>query len=603
MRGGQCLAAWLLLGATLLGAAPPADAAGAGLQELQSAALVQGGQASQVTLPHTLARGQFAPTGERVLYRLMLTLPEAPTTPLAVSIVKASRSASIRVNGHDLGSCAPGPLEGLRCAQTPLFVQAPPSVWQAGMNQIEVEVFANSMQTNGLSGVVVGPAQALYEERHLPAQFWRQGLVMAISWAAAAFGVLALLLGLRYASPQRRAYLWVGLACLLRATSNLSATTIAVHEDAFWVQWAFTAARLVSIPVMMMALLSFLERRQPWLERWLLGYAVTLPVLVAVTGARTDLAMLLAMPGVLTALCLVPVIGNWIRAQRSRTAMLMLAALVALLACGLHDVWVLATPSGFDRPMALPVANGVLLLTLGMIIIGRMARALAVTANLNETLRERVAQAESDLRLQHQTLLEFERRHARSEEREQLLRDLHDGLGSHLASARILLDDQNLPTAQVRDLIDDCIDDMRLLLDASGPQAQLADALGSLRYRITQRLGAAAVQVRWALALERLPPLPGTTGLQLLRLVQEALTNALRHSGGQQIEVTARYDADQERLHLSVADNGKGLRADGREGRGLGNMRQRAKMLGALLQLHSDACGTRVEVEWPLARP
>ncbi len=591
------LACWLVLGCALLWQGMAGARSAVGIQELDTATLTIRDQQTRVTLPHTLTRGQFTPAGERVIYRLTLTLPEKLDEPLAVSVVKASRSAAIRVNGHELGSCAPGPLEGLRCAQAPLFVQAPNAVWQPGVNQIEVEVFANSMQPNGLSRVLVGPAQTLYDERHQQAQFWRQDLVMAISWATAAFGVLALFIGLRYASPQRRGFLWFGLACMLRATSNLYATSIAVHDDAFWVQWAFTAARLASIPIMILALLSFFDQRQPGLERWLVAYGLALPVFVALTGARTDWAMLLSVPGTLTAFYLLPVIGAWVRAQRSWTAILMLAALVALLACGLHDVWVLATPSGFDQPMALPLANGILLLTLGSIIIGRMANALAVSANLNETLRDQVAAAESDLRLQHEKILEFERRHARTEEREQLLRDLHDGLGSNLASARILLDDQTLPPAQVRELIDDCIDDMRILIDASAPQALLADALGSLRYRINQRLEAAPVQVQWSLDLAELPPLPATTGLQLLRLVQEALTNALRHSGGHQIQVSARYDCDPARLRLTVTDNGRGLRTGAREGRGLGNMRQRAARVGASLQLHSDKAGTRVEVD------
>lgn len=602
MRGTRLVARLLLAGA-LVWAGLAQAGIGPAVHELDMATLsVRNNQPSEVKLPHTLSRDQFAAAGERVIYRLTLTLTEKPATPLAVSIVKASRSASIRVNGHDIGGCAPGPLEGLRCLQAPLFVQTVDAVWHAGVNHIEVEVFANSMQTNGLSRVRVGPAQALYEGWHQPAEFWRQDLVLAINWATAAFGVLAFFIGLRYDSPQRRGFLWFGLACLLRATSNLFATTVSVHDDAFWVQWAFTAARLASIPVMLLTLLSFFEQRLHGVERWLVGYALALPVLVAATGARTDLAILLAVPGALTAMYLLPLAGKWVRSQRSWTAVLMLSALLALLACGIHDGWVLASASGFERAMALPLANGILLLTLGSIIIDRMASALAIAANLNETLREQVEAAESDLRLKHQTIIELERQHARAEEREQLLRDLHDGLGSNLATARILLDEERLPQAQVRELIDDCIDDMRLMLDASGPQAQLADALGSLRYRVTQRIGDASVQVRWVLDLEALPPLPKTTVLQVLRLVQEALTNALRHSGGDQIQVAAHYDATCARLQLTVVDNGHGMRESPGEGRGLGNMRHRAQRLGATLQFQSDAGGTRIALDWQLAR-
>lgn len=599
--GGGPWRAWLLALALLLGqAAAQAGPAPGEVQELVQARLQLQGVETPVQLPSTLTRAQFDPAGERLTYRLALELPGPPAEPLALFIVKASRAARVRVNGHDLGSCAPGPLEHVRCAQAPLYFQPPATVWQAGSNRIEVEVFANGMQTNGLSRVVVGPAARVFEERLRPALFWRQGLVMAVNWAIVAFGVMAFLIGVRYVGSQRPMYLWFGLACMLRAVSQVWAASSLVHEDGFWIQWLFTAARLVSLPVMMLSLLSFFDKRLPWIERGLMGYALALPVLSALSGARTDIALLLAAPGVLVALYLLQVLVRWTLTSRSLIDLLLLGALASILVFGLYDVWVLGSTAGFERPMALPLANGVLLVALGSVIVGKMASALVMTSNVNDVLREKVAAAEADLRLQHLTIVDLERRHAQVEAREQLLRDLHDGLGSNLASARILLEDQSLEPEQMRQLLDDCIDDMRLMLDSSGPQAQLADALGSLRFRLDRRLQASAVRVQWSLSLDALPPLADQARLQLLRLLQEALTNALRHSGARRILVTARHDGMAQELFLSVADDGRGIAAGASQGRGLANMRHRAARIGAKLDLRSDAEGTVVAISWPL---
>lgn len=552
-----------------------------------------------VALPHALERGQFAPAGERVTYRINFELADLPHEPWAIFIVKASRSAQVRINGVDLGSCAPAPMQDVRCAQLPFFLRPATSVWQLGLNRIEVEVFANEMQMNGLSRVMVGPAARLYEEQMAPAMFWRQSLVMAVNWAIITFGVMALFIGLAYRSTDRALYLWFGLACMLRATSHLYATSAIVKDDAFWIQWIFTAGRLASMPVMLLSLLTLVSRRMRRLEQALIVYALSLPVLSALTGARTDIALLLALPGVLVAISILVLLVRWTIVDRSRTDGLLAVAVTIILGCGLYDVRVLGSVQGFEWPMALPLANGALLAALGGILIAKMASALVLSDTMNETLRDRVAAAEARLRHQHATILALERRQAHADAREQLLRDLHDGLGSNLSSARMLLEDRSLEPAQMRQLLDDCIDDMRLLLDSSSPHAQLADALGNLRYRIEQRLQGSPLSVDWAMPHEELPPVPPEVRLQLLRVVQEALANALRHAGARRITVRAWHDAPASRLCLSVSDDGHGIAPSARPGRGLTNMRHRAQQVGATLQVDSGDGGTRVEIAWP----
>lgn len=571
---------------------------------LDTARLHRGTTVQAVRLPHVMAGHEAATPGERLRYALDLTLETAPQTPLGLFIERASRSARLWVNGQEVGGCAPGALEAARCTQRPLWLQVPAATWQAGVNRIEVEVFANPMQLNGLSAVKVGPPEALFREDYRPSMLWRQDLVFAMQWAIFAVGTLILGVGSVTRSASRRLFLWFGLACLLRGAANFYAQSVPLWADALWVQWLFTSARLASIPVMLLALMAFFEQRLPRLERFLVAYALVLPLLTLVTGARTDLGVALALPGVAAAIALIGRLARTFWQDRRSADLLLPATVGVLLALGLHDAWALTSPAGFLRPMALPLANGVLLLVLGGLVLARLSHDLACASDLNTVLAERVAMAQADLRRQHQTLLALERAQARADERERFLRDLHDGLGAHLTTARLLLDDRGLLPTQMRQLLDDCIDDMRLLLDATGPYAQLADAIGSLRYRMTQRLQDSPLRLHWQLALEALPAIDTQSRLQVLRVLQEALTNALRHAQATNIEVQAVYEPTSGQLRLSVRDDGRWTSDPGTPtaspGRGLANMRHRAQALGARFDVDAGPQGTEVRLVWPL---
>ena len=87
----------------------------------------------------------------------------------------------------------------------------------------------------------------------------------------------------------------------------------------------------------------------------------------------------------------------------------------------------------------------------------------------------------------------------------------------------------------------------------------------------------------------------------MLRIVQVALTNAVRHSGASVVTIALRRLGEQ--LEVSVTDNGHGGADEGlMHGRGLTNMQARASSLGASLALHSGAQGTRVALSLPLER-
>jgi signal transduction histidine kinase len=127
----------------------------------------------------------------------------------------------------------------------------------------------------------------------------------------------------------------------------------------------------------------------------------------------------------------------------------------------------------------------------------------------------------------------------------------------------------------------------------------LVPALRSYAAEFSKRTGIKISTSLWG----RETRLPRNTELTLFRIVQEALTNAAKHSGGKAVEIKIAEQAG--RIRLSVEDDGRGFtdsaaaRGDRRGGWGLAAMRERAEALGGTLHLEVPARGVRLVVELP----
>ncbi len=204
----------------------------------------------------------------------------------------------------------------------------------------------------------------------------------------------------------------------------------------------------------------------------------------------------------------------------------------------------------------------------------------------------------------------------REEERRRLRRDLHDGLGATLAALnleasvlrRLIRPDPEKAEALVEEFKQDIrnsIDDVRLLVYELRPPT--LDQLGLVEAVRTQarqcsRLdanGDSALQVEVE-APEAFPPLPAAVEVAAYRIVQEALTNVVRHA--QARHCTVRLELADE-LKVEVVDDGLGLANGRRQGNGLGllSMRERAEELGGACLIEPvTGGGTRVLASLPV---
>ena len=186
---------------------------------------------------------------------------------------------------------------------------------------------------------------------------------------------------------------------------------------------------------------------------------------------------------------------------------------------------------------------------------------------------------------------------SRTQEREGLLQDIHDGFGSQLVIAKMMVEQNKLSQKSLVQLLQESIADLYLVVDTLGSSANsLSNALVDFRFRTERRLVGAKLQVHWDFQVEQAPEISQKMILQILRLVQEALNNALKHSKAANIWLNASYDPIGTQLNVTIEDDGVGLGAEPVRGRGQRNMMMRARSMGGTLSLTNRKPGTLIQL-------
>ena len=190
------------------------------------------------------------------------------------------------------------------------------------------------------------------------------------------------------------------------------------------------------------------------------------------------------------------------------------------------------------------------------------------------------------------------------EERARLAREIHDGLAQDLWYAKLkhsrlsqlaaFEGEQEKLSTEVTDAIDNALAEARNAVAAMRQGAESGPLLEMLQ-RVVDDF-ADRFAVRAELAVEGAPlELGPRAQAEVLRIVQEALTNVRKHADATVVRVSVASDGD---LRLTIADNGRGFRP-GTEASGFGleSMRQRAEIIGAALDVESEPQGgTRVQL-------
>jgi two-component system, NarL family, sensor histidine kinase UhpB len=193
---------------------------------------------------------------------------------------------------------------------------------------------------------------------------------------------------------------------------------------------------------------------------------------------------------------------------------------------------------------------------------------------------------------------------AQESERQRVARELHDEVGQVLTAAVLQLDHvcravsgaQRAEVDEAREAVRASLEGVRDVARRLRPEALddlgLGSALAALTNDVERRT---RVRVRRSLPVQ-MPQLPAEEELVVYRIVQEALTNAVRHGEARSASVTLTETGSG--VEVTVVDDGRGFDvATARSGEGLRGMRERAVLVGATFDVSSDVdVGTTVRL-------
>lgn len=195
-------------------------------------------------------------------------------------------------------------------------------------------------------------------------------------------------------------------------------------------------------------------------------------------------------------------------------------------------------------------------------------------------------------------------------ERQRLSRELHDGIGQSLIAIRLKLallengisekKQQHFHT--LTNLTDNLIDEVRAISNALMPPSLAEFGLNAALRNLCNSISEAH-----GISVEISGELPGQVSgkkvkLYLFRIIQEALNNAVKHAGAQNITITSSIINDQ--LSLRIADDGSGFDPDSpcvSKGHGLNNIKERAGLLNGTAKISAaPGSGTVIQIDIPI---
>jgi signal transduction histidine kinase len=558
----------------------------------------------EIALPHDWRPAY--PRAERARYRVAVELGAPPATGPDVYLPSTDMSTRVRVNGVLVEEGEPFLALDSRLWHVPLYVAVPAALWRPGANEIELELAPDRAGEGYLAPLYVGPREVLrpaYELRHLLQVSGVQVLVVAMVAFALFMGLLWLL------RRKEEAALWFAASLLVVAFGFWNLMTLQV-----WIakpSWNWIG---VATPAWLIATLTLFTHRLLGLHRPRLELALGATVLAGTLFFAVSAGSPLyhaARPAWGLLVLLFGLYPGWLTLRRaifepSLEASLLLTSGLVLNFAGAHDLGIANGAIPLEHDLAIAWAAVLCISLSAWIFVRRFIVALDTSEALSAELEQRVARKHAELEANYVRLRALEEERAVAHERERMMAELHDGLGGQLVSTLAMLRSGEARPPEVESAVQAALDDMRLMIHSlEVGEEDLLSALATLRARLAPRLQQAGIRVDWT--VEEVPTPPGfgpEKALQVMRIVQEAIANVLKHAGATELRVRTGVEERNgcAAAVLRIEDDGRGLGAPapGGAGRGLANMRRRAERIGARLEVRSEGHGTAVRLELPL---
>lgn len=535
---------------------------------------------TKVQLPDSWDKSQVDFEGQG-WYQINFDLEPGKPLPDSVFIPRAIMNAHAYLNGHWIGGLGEMNNNIARRWNHPYLFQFSPKLLNTSNNILVIQVAGYKNYRSGLGRLWLGPSELL-EPLYDSSYRWQVTGSMLATLVALGSGILLLLFAKVF--REQEGFYFLSLAVIIFALRNTGYFMDWIPlPHAQWGQLvhslhAWFAALYSLFLIQYMALQWKGVRAALWI------YAGAVSVITFATASQEVLQFTfwLLLPIIPVTLVLnLMLLNHSLRKRNFEGAILGCSSLLFVL-LSMRDLSIMLGALPFES-ILLSQYTGIMLFVSACWIIFRRYRALLSDLKTsNESLNSELLIREQQLFRQFNLLRKVEQQRAKDDERRRIMQDIHDGVGSSLVSALNLSETRPLSDDEMRNVLQECLDDLRMAIDSLDPQSDdLLALLGNFRWRYERRLKASGVALVWSVA--DVPKLEGYSSrdlFDLLRIVQEVFANSLKHAKASTIELNVRWDEASNKVLLNIFDNGIGMPSNtlGR-GRGLAHMQIRAKAI------------------------
>ena len=558
------------------------------------------GSAGEVALPLAIFP-RLDETSQSARYQANFDLATKPDKDLFLYIPAVNRRITLDLNGVALFD---GGSHGLwigPMAATAGLVQLPRQAVQAGRNRLTIVAETGRFVfPTYLSKMYIGTEASIASS-----YTWRMFFGDQLKTMALAAHIL-LGIGLIYAyfyRPNDPLFAWLAafnVVSIIVATGMFVGFQPAVQDLLPYMVIMLPAAGVILVGVA----LSLINVRPPRVLPLLVVIVIAALLPFAINGsflARAISAVSSAVITMVTFLVSVSLVAWGAIRNKSPDARLMLAPTMLLAWFAVRDGYVVATLPHHGFNLLVTYARPVFLAAMTVVMMRRMAVSLDQLDDANETLSVKLAEQGAELAALHRQERVKVGNLIRDQERQRLTHDLHDGISGHLAS--IIALSERAGERPIELAAREALNDLRLViysLDLGDRELPLA--LANFRERLVPQLQRLGVALEWSIA--GLPDVSGVTpgnALAILRILQEAITNAVKHGPARRIGIRGALSPDG--LVAIVVENDGRPFVESHGGYGLSNMRRRALHLRGQINIENTDIGVRLTLLLPPRLP
>lgn len=533
-------------------------------------------------------------------YRARIDLQALPEIPYGLLIHKAGNRLHVWLNDTRIATFGDLDNPDTDYSNTPLYARFPDSALKTGRNDLLIQVGGDCRRFSGLSWFEVGPHQVLEPlwKEATSLTLWKNALIISICTT-----VSIVSFGIAFWHRNRQALLFA----IITALWSVRCVLWGLNELPFSYElWFFLIDFTYGIWMLSVCLLAMdiAGVRVRWLRSvyWISLILFSITSVATALGASTAWKAFGLRVNILScSAALFSVIHvAWRRPNSNNIAIGIAGASMLGLALIDHwNIWVSTAADAYHRTYLSPIAVMAFIASLGAVLIRRFDLALKSENRYRQSLEQEVCRQQTEIRQKYKEAEVFVRQEAIEQERQRIVREMHDGLGAQLVGILSTIHAPHAGTKSFEQDIQDALDQLHYIMDTMTTEGEdLTTILGQFRFRNESRIQQAGIRLYWNTSPLSSTHWPPQSLIHFDRILREIFTNILKHSGASEVTVESGCTGGQ--CHIHITDNGCGFDPESQaKGRGLRHLQERANELG----IHLDLCstpgtGTKIHLHW-----